>query len=50
MYSKEEMKVLNKVAKDFYGCKFNDLDFEEQDEILLLRRRQRPAELRRDER
>ena len=33
MYSKEEMKVLNKVAKDFYGCKFNDLDFEEQDEI-----------------
>ena len=33
MYSKEEMKVLNKIAKDFFGCKFKDLDFEEQDEI-----------------
>lgn len=33
MYSKEEMKVLNKVAKDLYGCKFNELDFEDQDEI-----------------
>ena len=30
---KEEMKVLNKVAKDLYGCKFNELDFEDQDEI-----------------
>lgn len=33
MYSKEEMKVLNKIAKDWHGCKFNDLDFEEQDTI-----------------
>jgi hypothetical protein len=33
MYSKEEMKVLNQIAKDWHGCKFNDLDFEEQDAI-----------------
>ena len=33
MYSKEEMKVLNKIAKDWHGCNFNDLDLEEQDMI-----------------
>ena len=36
MYSKEEMKVLNKLAKEIYGCKFSDLDFEEQDEIYCM--------------
>ena len=33
MYSKAEMKVLNKIAKEMHGCKFTDLDFEEQDAI-----------------
>ena len=33
MYSKEDMKVLNRIAKDWHSCKFNDLDFEEQDAI-----------------
>ena len=33
MYGKDEMKVLNKAAKEIYGCKFSDLDYEEQDEI-----------------
>ena len=33
MYSAEEMKVLNKIAKDWYGCKFKDLNSEEQDEV-----------------
>lgn len=33
MYTDEEMRVLNKLAKKFYGCKFKDLDEEEQDEI-----------------
>lgn len=33
MYSKREMKVLNKIAKEWFGCEFNDLDFEDQDEI-----------------
>ena len=33
MYSKDELKVLNKIAKDWHGCKFSDLDFDEQDEI-----------------
>ena len=33
MYSKEEMKVLSRPAKEIYGCKFNDPDFEEQDGI-----------------
>ena len=28
MYTKEEMKVLDKLAKEVYVCKFNDLDFE----------------------
>ena len=33
MYSKEEMKVLNKIANDWHGCNFSDLDYEEQDMI-----------------
>ena len=33
MYSKEELKVLNRIAKDLYGCKFSDLDFKDQDAI-----------------
>jgi hypothetical protein len=33
MYTKKEMKVLNKIAQDWIGANFNDLDFEQQDEI-----------------
>jgi len=33
MYTKEEMKVLDNIAMEWHGCNFNDLDFEEQDEI-----------------
>lgn len=36
MYSKEEMKVLNKLAKKVYGCKFDDLDFDDQDAIYCM--------------
>jgi len=36
MYTKEEMKVLNKLAKEIHGCKFSDLDYEEQDEIYCM--------------
>ncbi len=32
-YTKEEMKVLNKIAKDWFGCNFTDLGFKEQDQI-----------------
>lgn len=32
-YSNEEMKVLNKIAKEWFGCKFEELNFEEQDQI-----------------
>lgn len=33
MYSKETMKVLNKIAKKMFGCKFNDLDPDDQDAV-----------------
>lgn len=33
MYTKKEMEVLNKVARDWFGCDFDDLDFEDQDQI-----------------
>ncbi len=33
MYTNEEMKVLNKIAKDWFGCEFNSLGFEDQDAI-----------------
>lgn len=34
--TKEEIKVLDKVAKDLYGCTYSQLDFEKQDEVYIL--------------
>ena len=31
MYSKEEMKVLNKLAKEIFGVSFKSLDEDDQD-------------------
>ncbi len=36
MYSKEELKVLNKLAKKTFGCKFAELDFEDQDAVYCM--------------
>lgn len=36
MYSKEELKVRNKLAKKVYVCKFDDLDFDDQDAIYCM--------------
>lgn len=33
MYTAKEMKVLDKIAKEWFGCKFNSLDYEDQDEV-----------------
>lgn len=33
--SRKDMRVLNKIAREQYGCKFNDLDILEQDEVFL---------------
>lgn len=34
--TKEEIKVLDRVSKDIYGCKYSELDFEKQDEIYVI--------------
>ena len=31
MFSDEEMAVLNRLAKDIFGCRYNDLDYEDRD-------------------
>lgn len=36
MYSKEEMKALDKLAKKTFGCKFNELDEEDKDAIYCM--------------
>ncbi len=36
MYSKEELKVLNKLAKKVYGLKFTALDSDDQDAIYCM--------------
>ena len=33
MYSNDELEVLNRIANDWHGCSFSELDFEEQDAI-----------------
>lgn len=33
MYTNEEKTVLNKIARDWFGCDFDDLGFEDQDQI-----------------
>lgn len=29
----KEMKVLNKIANEWFGCDYDNLDYEEQDQI-----------------
>lgn len=36
MYSKEELKVLNNLAKEVYGCGFEALDYDDQDAIYCM--------------
>lgn len=32
-YTKEELKALNKIAQDIFGCDFEELDYDDQDYI-----------------
>ena len=32
-FNKKQMRVLNKIAREWYAQKFNDLDLLEQDEV-----------------
>lgn len=33
MFTKEEMEVLDQIANDWFGCEYNELDAEDQDDI-----------------
>ena len=35
-YTKSELKKLNKMAKELFGCKFSDLNLEDQDELYCM--------------
>ena len=32
-YTTEEMKTLNKIANEWYGADFDELDYEDQDSV-----------------
>ena len=36
MYSNEEMYVLNKMAKELFGCYYNQLDDEDKDMLYCI--------------
>lgn len=35
-YTKEEMKTLNRISRNIFGCDFTDLDFEDQSDVLCM--------------
>ena len=34
-FNKKQMKALNKIAREWYGCKFDNLDILDQDEVYF---------------
>lgn len=33
--NKKQMRALNKVAREWHGCRFNELDILDQDEVYI---------------